>query len=58
MSQDQHDHEWLTPYEVIARYRVSRSAVYRMAARPDVRVVRIGRRIRIHRSAIEPDQAA
>lgn len=53
------DHEWLTRAEVAAHFQVTPRTVSRWAASdPSIRVARIGRIIRIHRSVLDADQTS
>jgi len=51
-------HEWLTRAEVAAHFHVTPRTVSRWAAAtPAIRVMRIGRIIRIHRAVLDLDLA-
>lgn len=51
-------HEWLTRAEVAAHFQVHPRTVSRwVAANPAMRVTRIGRIIRIHRSVLDGGQS-
>ena len=52
-------HEWLTRKEVADHFQVTPRTISRWAAtNPAIRVTRINRTIRIHRSILDADQAS